>query len=268
MTARLSQIISQVDASVESIVYLCRDIVELSFVSPEISCTASPGQFVMVRAGNEQTPLLRRPFSVHFADGRRIIRLLIKIIGPVTRRLAALSPGDTINIIGPLGHGFPLPEKTPVYLAGGGIGVAPLLFLATRLIESVPPSQIKILLGARNGEEAQCLAATFIKFGFQPQLATDDGSAGHHGVVGDLLSGLTPKNKPAAVYTCGPHPMLAAIAALCRDNSWPCYVSMETMMACGVAACLGCAVPAAGPDTAYLHACKEGPVFNAEELQW
>ncbi len=258
----------QVDASVKAISQVTDDIVQLSLWAPEISRLAKPGQFVMVRIGNAMEPLLRRPLSINFTDNQGIIQLLVKTIGPVTRKIASLTSGDTINLIGPLGRGFPLPKAGPVYLVGGGIGAAPLLYLAKWIRERLPDEEIKVLLGTRNRQEAHGLADTFAKVGLKPQLATDDGSAGYHGVVGDLLNNLPTAQQPAMLYTCGPHPMLAAIADLCQKNNWPCYVSMETMMACGLAACLGCAIPASASQKSYLHVCKNGPVFNAEEIQW
>lgn len=258
----------QIEAPVESVSLLTDDIIQITLHAPEISQTANPGQFVMVRMGNEIDPLLRRPFSIHFADNQNNIQLLIKIVGPVTRKIALLRSEETINILGPLGRGFPMPKEGPVYLVGGGIGAAPLLYLAKWIQEKGPGEEIRVLLGARNKQEADSLASKFTVFGLHPEISTDDGSTGHHGVVGDLLIDLPTDQQPAVVYTCGPHPMLAGIAAICRDNNWPCFVSMETMMACGVAACLGCAIPSAAPNTPYLHVCKNGPVFNAEELQW
>ncbi len=268
MTTTIQKYRHQVEASVESVSFLSDDLVQISLITPEISQAAKPGQFLMARIGNEIDPLLNRPFSIHYADNETLIQLLVKVIGPVTSKISTLQAGETINLLGPLGHGFPMPKDSPVCLVGGGVGAAPLLFLAKCIQDVQPKTTIQVLLGTRNRQEAEGLAGEFEKLGLIPRLSTDDGSLGHHGVIGDLLHDLPEAQQPTMVYTCGPHPMLASIASICRENHWPCYVSMETMMGCGISACLSCAVPAAHSEKTYLHVCKNGPVFKAEELQW
>jgi len=255
-------------APVDAVEMVTPDICRLTMAAPEIATAAEPGQFVMVRLpGEGQDPLLRRPFSIHQVNDTTV-QILLKVVGRVTRQLAALQPGEKIDLLGPLGRGFRLdPLPAGACLVGGGIGAAPLRLLARQLGRRLPAEKIVVLLGARNRIEVTALAETFAELGCQVQIATDDGSAGHHGLVGDLLTALaTPE--PMTVYACGPHPMLAGVAGICRQKQWRCQVSLETMMACGVAACLGCAVAPADPAAGYLHVCKEGPVFEAGEVSW
>lgn len=216
----------------------------------------------MATCGPTLDPLLRRPFSIHRCSGPETIQLLIRVIGRGTELLARCRPGESVSLIGPLGRGFRLPAPTtPVCLVGGGIGIAPLLFWADRLDA---PERCAVLLGSRTGEELTELTAAFSQLGCRVETATDDGSLGHHGLVIDLLiPHLTTVSK---VYACGPHPMLAAVAAACRSARVPCEVSLEAHMACGLGACLGCTVP--GADGRYLHVCKNGPVMAAEEVAW
>ncbi|MGR0482129.1 MAG: dihydroorotate dehydrogenase electron transfer subunit [Candidatus Electronema sp. V4] len=239
---------------------LTADVFRLTIHAPEIAAAASPGQFVMVQVSSSLDPLLRRPFSIHSRSADGSLSLLFKVIGKGTVLLAQAKPADAIDLLGPLGKGFDLTAaEKPVCLIGGGMGIAPLLFLAQEL-----PGRKYALLGARNREELAPLAKFFADSGCAVQLATDDGSLGHHGFIPDLLDAVLPDVR--LVCTCGPKPMMRSVASKCRQAGTPCQVSVETHMACGMGACLGCAVP--GRDGSYVHVCKEGPVFNSEELAW
>jgi dihydroorotate dehydrogenase electron transfer subunit len=248
---------------------LATDIFRLTLLCPDIAGAARPGQFVMVRiAPTGVDPLLRRPFSIYqaMADGR--IQILYKVVGKGTGMLAGLHPGEMVDLVGPLGKGFPVDLRPRHCLIGGGMGAAPLFFLTTWLLRH-PEAEPLILLGARNREELRAIAPDFEELGIPVGLATDDGSEGHHGYVVDLLSDRLreEEGRPWHVFSCGPYPMLRAVAKLCHLQSRPCHVSLETMMACGIAACLGCALPQAHLD-GYLHVCKDGPVFDASQLAW
>lgn len=225
---------------------------------------AAPGQFVMVRVSDGLDPLLRRPFSIHRLDGvSGEFEILFRVVGLGTRHLARCSVGDRVEVLGPLGRGFRSERGRPL-LVGGGVGVAPLLFLADHLrAEGGTP---KLLLGGRSDrdilchDDFSCLAVPYA-------LATEDGSLGEAGLVTRLLEQeLAAGEGAAAVYTCGPPAMLAAVATLCASVGVPCQVSLEATMACGVGACLGCVIP--GSEGEYLRVCKEGPVFRAEEIDW
>lgn len=233
----------------------------------------APGQFVMARTGSRVDPLLRRPFSVHQAivENGRItgIELLYKVVGPVTSRMAGLAEGDTLNLVAPLGHGFRLAGPlSDVMLVAGGIGVAPLVYLGSWLVEKgISPSGIRVFIGGRNREDVLC-ADRFRDMGMTVHVATDDGSMGEKGLVTAAMESAMDQAKPQMVYTCGPHPMLHAVADICGEKDVPCQVSVETLMACGICACLGCAVEKRADDGSYMHVCKNGPVFDAKDLAW
>lgn len=244
-------------------------IFRLTFRAPEIAAAARPGQFVMVRVSEGLDPLLRRPFSIHQATAGGEVQILYKILGKGTDLLAAMPPGRRLALLGPLGRGYDLRNGNAFCLLGGGMGIAPLFFLARELLRRVEIPPLQVLLGARTAAELAPLARDFADLGVQDlHLATDDGSLGHHGSVVALLPGRQPGADSWSVCTCGPHPMMKAVAAACLDRGWRCQVSLETMMACGISACLGCAVPAADAAGDYLHACKDGPVFEATEVAW
>lgn len=255
----------QEKCSVVSINQLASDVYRLVAHAPLIAGAAHPGQFVMVRVADGFDPLLRRPFSIHQQSADGSIGLLFKAIGKGTDILAGVVVGDSLDLIGPLGCGFGLACEQPVCLIGGGMGIAPLYFLAKRL--STCDRQLEkdhVLLGARNKEELALLADDFSDLGYQVQTATDDGSMGHHGFVPDLLDGVLPA--VSRVYTCGPHPMMKTIVEKCLQADVRCQVSLETHMACGLGACLGCTVP--GADGNYVHVCRQGPVFDSREVAW
>jgi len=226
---------------------------------------AQPGQFVMVRVSDGIDPLLRRPFSIHrmlSADSGEF-EVLFRVVGAGTRLLARTHVGDQVEALAPLGRGFHLAEGRPL-LVGGGVGVAPLLFLAEALLKA--GNTPKLLLGGRADRDILChddFACLAVPFA----LATEDGSLGEPGLVTRLLEReLQQGAGGTSVYACGPSPMLAAVAQLCREAGVPCQVSLEAYMACGVGACLGCVVP--GTRETYLRVCKEGPVFDADEIDW
>ena len=242
---------------------LVEGIFRLTLNAPRIAAGARPGQFVMVSCATGLDPLLRRPFSIHQVGADGQVQLLFKVTGRGTTLLARARTGDRLSLVGPLGRGFSL---TPgrVCLVGGGMGIAPLLFLASRLREQAAEQAPTVLLGARSARELLPLLDGFAALGCEVRAATDDGSLGHHGPVADLLPGRL--DQAERVATCGPFAMMAAVAALCRGSNTPCQVSLETHMACGLGACLGCTVH--GADGAYRHVCKHGPVMAAEEVAW
>jgi dihydroorotate dehydrogenase electron transfer subunit len=233
---------------------------------------ASPGQFVMVQVGSGAKPLLRRPFSIcgrmagpGHAQG---IELLVKVVGQGTRLLAAKSVGDRVDVIGPLGHGFRVESgHQKFYLAAGGIGVAPIRYLATELVaRGADPNRIHLFLGGRSQTDLLC-RRDFKNLGIALTITTDDGSDGDQCLITDPLQIAIQQSKPDMVYACGPPGMLACIAGIVRRCQVLCQVSIETLMACGMGVCLGCAVQPRQPQaTAYWHACIHGPVFNMEDL--
>lgn len=233
---------------------------------------ARPGQFVMVHLGCQHASLLRRPFSIfNLLDDRdRIngIELLYKVVGEGTARLSRLGPDDTLNVVGPLGHGFRLKGQGPFYLAAGGIGVAPIHFLARFMVsEGIDPRHSRVFIGGRNQADVLCREA-FGELGMPVIVTTDDGSAGEQCLITDPLEMAIERQKPACVFACGPEGMLRCVVGIVSRHRVDCQVSTETLMACGLGACLGCAVESTRPDGGYLHTCVHGPVFDAGDLNW
>ena len=256
----------QENSVVQKIEQLVDATYRLTLLAPAISAAAQPGQFVMAACGASYDPLLRRPFSIHqVAAEAGTLQLLFKVIGTGTKLLSTLLPGDVVSLIGPLGRGFHFAKESPVCLVGGGMGIAPLLFLAQTILEQpLLPDSCVVLLGSRSAADTPQLAAAFADLGCLVRIATDDGSLGHHGLASDLLPPYLSTTKK--VFVCGPFAMMAAIAKLSRDSAVPCEVSLEAHMACGLGACLGCTVHGVGGG--YKHVCKHGPVFKAEEVVW
>ena len=255
----------QEKCSVLSSERICEDIHRLTVHAPEITAVATPGQFVMVRVSSQLDPLLRRPLSIHqcFDDGT--LGLLFKTVGRGTAILAEMKSGDSLDLLGPLGRGFNLDVSGSVCLIGGGMGIAPLSFLAGRLqAAGRNSSEDFVLLGARNRDELALLAEEFTRLGYTVETATDDGSMGLHGFVPQLLDTVLPE--VGQVYTCGPWPMMKTVARKCARASVACQVSLEARMACGLGACLGCSLPGTGEN--YIHVCRRGPVLAAGEVAW
>jgi dihydroorotate dehydrogenase electron transfer subunit len=234
--------------------------------------TARPGQFVMVKIDSGFAPLLRRPFSIHRlidpGDGGAGIELLYKMVGPTTDQMGGLRPGDTLSLLGPLGRGFTVPPgPSRAALVGGGIGIAPLVFLASGLIAGGHgPGSISAFLGGRSVADLLC-ADDFAEMGLQVSTTTDDGSAGEKGLVTEPLERALAAGDIDRVYACGPVGMLKGVAALAEKYPVACQVSIETYMACGMGACMGCAVKSKDPlEDKCRHACLDGPVFDAAQI--
>ena len=216
---------------------------------------AQPGQFYMLSAaerwggGERERPFLGRAVSVMRTGEDGLAEFFLEDVGPGTKRLCELGAGAGLDIVGPLGKGFSAPPPG-VLLVGGGIGIAPLL--AVQDAWGGTP-----LLGFRDAHHAA--AASLFE---SPAVATDDGSAGHHGLVTDLLD-LELARAPRPVYACGPPAMLAAVLDRVRRHAAPSELALETPMACGFGACYGCVVATVD---GYRRACLDGPVFDAAAL--
>ncbi|WP_457577706.1 dihydroorotate dehydrogenase electron transfer subunit [Desulfomarina sp.] len=238
----------------------------ITFRAPDIARVARAGQFVMIKAGLGKDPLLRRPFSIHQTSSSGQLQIYFKIVGRGTDMLARVKVGEEVSMFGPLGRGFQVKKTGSAILIGGGLGIAPMLFLAKSICRlKRERNGDLIILGGRSRVEVEPLVKDFREFGLRLLTATDDGSFGHEGFVTDLLDAEELSGK-SMVYTCGPEPMMARIGKLCRDHSIPCQVSVESVMACGMGACLGCSRKTR--KGTYAHVCLNGPVFDAEELIW
>lgn len=219
-----------------------------------------PGQFVQVSVDGSKTTFLRRPISICRLDRKsNHLWLLVRLAGEGTAALLSLSEGSRLNLILPLGNGFPMPEGAGrILLVGGGVGVAPLLQLGIELAEK--GYKPEALLGARSQSDL-LLVDEFRKIG-TVHLSTDDGSAGERGVV-TLNSAM--KSGWDRIYCCGPAPMMKAVAGVARNIGAECYVSLENMMACGLGACLCCVEKTVKGN---VCVCTEGPVFDIKDLTW
>ena len=220
-----------------------------------------PGQFVQIDVDNSKTTFLRRPISINNVDyNKNELWILVRRAGAGTDALMRKTVGERINLLLPLGNGFSLDAAASdkVLLIGGGVGVAPLLYLGKELKRrGVTPN---FLLGARS--ENDILELDDFKAVGEVFISTDDGSAGEHGVVTchSVLS-----QKWDKIYCCGPAPMMKAVAKVCREINAQCEVSLENMMACGLGACLCCVEKTVKGN---VCVCTEGPVFNIDRLLW
>ena len=239
--------------------------------SNEYSC-AKPGQFVMLRLYDQIAPLLRRPFSIHrlIVRDKRVegIELLYKVVGECTKKLSMSGKGDIVDIVGPLGNGFIIPDNCHrIFIVAGGVGVAPMLFLVLSLQEKgVDLSKCTIFIGGRTKDDILC-KDYFLNLKMKVYITTDDGSAGIKGLVADPFKSAIKENQPDIICACGPLAMLRSVALIAEMHAVPCQVSIETIMACGIGACLGCAVEGKDNTDKYLHVCMDGPVFDAGAIK-
>jgi dihydroorotate dehydrogenase electron transfer subunit len=245
-------------------------IFRLSLDAPQICCQAAPGQFAMIRVNSSQKstdPLLRRPLSIHNIS-RDNVQFLYKVLGRGTEMLTVAKPGDRVTVLAPLGNGYSINKAKPACLVGGGMGIAPLLFLAEVMDKAQYIERFAVLLGARNKSELLAVESFKKLSKADIKIATDDGSSGHSGFVTELLSEMNDQEKKLNVYCCGPEPMMQKVASVCAQRQWGCQVSLEAIMACGMGACLGCAVNKKHilDQDGYLHVCSDGPVFEAERI--
>jgi dihydroorotate dehydrogenase electron transfer subunit len=226
----------------------------------------------MVRSSEQIDPLLPRPFSIHRLIQKQGLvtglELLYKVVGKGTRLLSHLQSGDLLAMTGPLGKGFEIPTQlSKATIVAGGIGVAPMVFLAQTLTESRGDlASIEVFIGGRTRIDLLCLQ-NFAALGLAVHVTTDDGSSGDQCLVTDPLDMAVAKNRPDIICACGPMEMLTCVARIAEKHNVCCQVSIETMMACGMGACLGCAVAAREHTRRYLHACKDGPVFDTRDLR-
>lgn len=233
---------------------------------------AKPGQFVMLRFPGQTTPFLRRPFSIHRLisdDGQMIgIEILYKVVGEGTRKLSEIQTGDRVDIFGPLGNSFTVSDHYKViYIVAGGIGVAPMVFLAAYLrSKGFDTGKCEVFLGGRSKEDLLCRDA-FLNMGLKVHVTTDDGSEGDQCLITHPLEIVATESPPDVIYACGPLGMLKCVEGIAEKLSVTCQVSIETAMACGMGACLGCAVEKKGSEDGYLHACLDGPVFDIRRIK-
>lgn len=251
----------------------------LTIVAPEIGEKVRPGQFVNIRCGEGRANILRRPFSVYRVHKRggwaSTIEVVFDVQGPGTRYLSTLRGHAAVDLIGPLGRGFALPKRRAhCLLVGGGIGAAPLFFLADELRNA--GHRVDVILGARtsglllNQIDARRLSSIC-------RMTTEDGSAGDEGRVTDVLVETMEKCGTEVIYSCGPHPMLEAVSKIAVEQKVPIQVAVEELMGCGYGVCMTCVMPirqkikSAGgekEEIVYARSCTEGPIFNGATIAW
>lgn len=233
-------------------------IYDFRLQNAELAEIAKPGQFAHLLVPGKT---LRRPISICDVEGD-IIRLVLEVRGEGTKILAETEVGDTINMICPLGKGFDIPTDKKIIFIGGGIGVPPMLYSAKSAGKN------SVVINGFRDKSAVILTEDFKKTGCKLIETTDNGSYGIHGFVTQPLKEII--DEADMICACGPTPMLKNIAAMAQQHEKECFVSLEQRMACGVGACLGCAVGIKKDEgsTTYQHVCKNGPVFKAEEVVW
>jgi len=248
--------------------------------------TFRAGEFVMVRPAGGGDPFLPRAFSIYRisglalsggsgpADSPRVVEILYKVLGKGTQSLARMEPRQEVEILGPLGNAFTLPDAgTAAVLVAGGIGVPPIAALAAQLAQIRNPKSeirnVEVFLGGKTSEDILCVK-DFEEARARVHITTEDGSLGTRGLVTDALRPflLAPHSSPLTLYTCGPPGMLAAVARAAEEFGVPCQASVEANMACGFGACMGCAIEVKGDAKGYKLVCKDGPVFDSREIVW
>ncbi|MDO8747787.1 MAG: dihydroorotate dehydrogenase electron transfer subunit [Candidatus Omnitrophota bacterium] len=282
---------------------------EIIIEAPEIAKSAQPGQFVNIKVSDGIEPLLRRPLSIHrisyqppaISRQQRIknsIVLLYEAVGKGTEILSQRRPGEFLDVIGPSGNGFnidrrPLTVDYRPILIAGGMGTAPLVFLAEKLREvkskKAPAKagsrqilsngrekgKMLVLIGARTRKDILC-EEEFKNLGCEVKISTDDGSRGFKGYVSDLLAKELSafSYQPSAIYACGPKLLLKEISRISCERNIPAQLSLESHMACGIGVCMGCVIKVKSKnakgktDDKYSRVCKEGPVFVANQILW
>ncbi|MFH1061470.1 MAG: dihydroorotate dehydrogenase electron transfer subunit [Candidatus Omnitrophota bacterium] len=257
----------------------------LELSMPTIPAKLVPGHFVHIRLIGTNDPLLRRPLSVnriveHKVKNKTIknIGMVYKIVGKGTNLLKEMAVGEQVDVLGPLGNGFNLAclkPKQPIIFVSGGMGIAPLLFLAQTLSLKKTKKQIMAFVGMDTKKQLIC-QDDLKKLGCALKISTDDGSCGFQGYVSELLETYLAKTSPKQlkpyIYACGPKPMLKALGIVAKKFDLSGQVSLDEMMGCGIGACLGCVIKTRDPknpeQAVYKRICKDGPVFDINEIIW
>ena len=249
------------------------EYVMFTVVAPGIAGQFRPGHFVAVAVGGAQTSMvLRRAFALYGAnvqaDYAGTIQFVVAAHGPGTQWLLERRTGDVIDVVGPLGHPFPMPaDPVPAVLVGGGYGTAPLVPLAQALMAAGSP--VEVIVGAATSSRLFGELVVRRSVG-AVTVTTDDGSAGVRGRVTDPLPDAITRLGAQVVYACGPMAMLRAVGTVARAHSISAQVAVEEAMACGIGVCMTCVLPVRGDDhrSRFVRSCVEGPVFDAERVRW
>ena len=240
---------------------LAKSVYSFTIDAPGLADEAQPGQFANIAAPGFT---LRRPISICGIDKENgTLRFVFEVRGKGTEEIASLTEGESLDVLGPLGNGFRIPDGKKVVVVGGGIGVPPLLG-----VSKVSQELCTAVLGFRDYSKI-ILTDEFKENGSETIICTDDGSVGQKGLVTFPLADILEKGETAAVLACGPEPMLKAVVKMCELYKVPCQVSLEQRMGCGVGACVVCScMTVRNGQEFYSRVCKDGPVFNAEEVKF
>ncbi len=246
---------------------LVNGIYKYTVKAPEIANDAKAGQFLEIKVSETGEPFLRRPISIYNINKEAgEVEFIFQVKGRGTELLSQIEIGKKIDIIGPLGYGaYNVKEYNNVAIIGGGIGIYPLYELTKELKGK---ANLNVYLGFRNKSLVTC-EKEFEELGLNKLVVTtDDGSYKEKGFAIDFMKKDIEEHKVDMIFACGPLPMLKAIRQYAIDNNIPCQISLEERMGCGIGACLGCAVKIiSGKETRFGHVCKEGPVFNAKDVE-
>ena len=245
-------------------VEIADNLFKLTIVEPQISQSAYPGQFVHIKIPGDESLLLRRPISINGAypeDGR--VDLVYQVVGKGTRILSEVEKDTNLDVLGPLGRGFQIPEGTKkIYIVGGGCGVAPIRFIGQKWRHL----DLTSFLGYRS-KSISYQMDDFESFSREIFVSTDDGTLGDKGSIITVLEGQLSVEKPDLILSCGPLPMLKALQQVVLGRDIPCQISLEERMGCGVGGCLVCSCAIGNDDHwDYKKVCTDGPVFWSEEV--
>ncbi|MEJ5300373.1 MAG: dihydroorotate dehydrogenase electron transfer subunit [Thermodesulforhabdaceae bacterium] len=254
---------------------LTASIYHLVLKAPDISKEARPGQFVMVRISDGLIPLLRRPFSFfRIRKDEGIVEIAYRLVGKGTMALSRKKEGEELDLLGPLGNGFRLPpaEVKTVWVLAGGIGIASVMSLIEEIRLKRPDVHLVLYYGAKSSSDFLSISE-LSRLCSEVKYSTDDGSFGFCGsVLGCAVNDCeASKVLPSYLYACGPPVMLAHVAKWALQHNIPSQFSLESLMGCGVGACLGCAIPKKNElsnSPSYVHVCFEGPVFSPDVIKW
>ena len=250
----------QSDVQITSLKLVAEDTYSLCFLSPDITKSILPGQFVNIRVQNEYDPFLRRPYSISNVYGDEC-EILFAVVGKGTEILARKRIGDRIHILGPLGNSFGFEKDFQhALIVAGGIGMAPFPFLMKELQKK--KKNVYVFIGARN--KFRLIHDHYPNL----SIATDDGSEGYHGNVVQCLEDYW-NNHPlddSFIFTCGPNIMLHAVQQFAKKNNIRCELSLESEMACGMGICQGCPIEQVGEERKYALVCTDGPCFDSNKI--
>ncbi len=278
----------QTEAQVVGLSVLCDENYRVRLSCAELAQQILPGQFFMLRKPGCSDPLLGRPFALYDTvldetDCAIGLDVGFHVVGKMTSIMEELSRGDSLEVWGPLGNGFPAVQTDHLIQVAGGIGYTPFVATSREVLmqkeygtstnrQPIQAEKASLIYGVREKRFCADMSDLSDIKGLDIQLCTEDGTAGHHGLVTDLLQPMLTEDsgESKVVFTCGPIRMMQAVAQLCEKYAVECWVSLETPMACGFGACFSCVVPTKQTESEwdYRRSCLEGPIFPGNEILW